>query len=88
MEVKLDLDITKDVLMDGIDFLKEANRDAESCEKIKELSELFTDVICSLNRLKFQTLQEPNNLSGTNIRNQIDELFRKVEIEIQYLEVE
>lgn len=39
MEVKLDLDITKDVLMDGIDFLKEANRDAESCEKIKELSE-------------------------------------------------
>ncbi|MCG2138283.1 hypothetical protein [Staphylococcus epidermidis] len=88
MKIKLDLNITKDVLMDGIDFLRETNRDAESCEKIKELSELFTDVIWKLNMLKFQTLQEPNNLSGTEIRNQIDELFRKVEIEIQDLEVE
>ncbi|MGC7572025.1 hypothetical protein ACP2YC_07025 [Staphylococcus epidermidis] len=88
MEIKTDLNITEDVLMDGIDFLKDARRDAESCEKIKELSELLTDVIYRLNTLRFQTLQEPNNLSGTRIRNQIDELFRKVEIEIQDLEVE
>lgn len=88
MKIKTDLNITEDVLMDGIDFLKDARRDAESCEKIKELSELLTDVIYRLNTLRFQTLQEPNNLSGTRIRNQIDELFRKVEIEIQYLEVE
>ncbi|EID36510.1 hypothetical protein PZN56_11015 [Staphylococcus epidermidis] len=88
MKIKTDLNITEDVLMDGIDFLKDARRDAESCEKIKELSELLTDVIYRLNTLRFQTLQEPNNLSGTRIRNQIDELFRKVEIEIQDLEVE
>ena len=88
MKIKTDLNITEDVLMDGIDFLKGARRDAESCEKIKELSELLTDVIYRLNTLRFQTLQEPNNLSGTRIRNQIDELFRKVEIEIQDLEVE
>ena len=88
MKIKTDLNITEDVLMDGIDFLKDARRDAESCEKIKELAELLTDVIYRLNTLRFQTLQEPNNLSGTRIRNQIDELFRKVEIEIQDLEVE
>ncbi|MCI2931360.1 hypothetical protein [Staphylococcus hominis] len=88
MEIKLDVNMTKDILTKGIRFHRETNLDSEACKKIKELTELFASVILELNIVKSHTLDEPYNLSGKEIREHIDEFLKSVEIETKGFEEE
>ena len=88
MEIKLDVNMTKDILTKGIRFHRETNLDNEACKKIKELTDLFVSVIYELNIVKAHTLHEPNNLSGKEIREQIDKFLKSVEIETKGFEEE
>ena len=86
MKTNLEVDITTDVLMNGIAFHKETYLDTDACKKIDDLTHLFREVLFELNKVKAHTLQEPNNSSGTDIREKIDKLMEVVQIESQDFE--
>lgn len=86
MKTNLEVDITTDVLMNGIAFHKETYLDTDACKKIDDLTHLVREVLFELNKVKAHTLQEPNNSSGTDIREKIDKLMEVVQIESQDFE--
>lgn len=82
MRINIEKDITGEVLTKDIQFHRETNRDAKSCDNIRELSELLTDIICRIGFVRNDTMEEPNNSSGKDIREQIDSLIKEVETQI------
>jgi len=85
METNLNFNLTSDLLTKDIRFHRDASKDDESVRKLFELSELLDDVFFDLKLLKNETLSDPNNLSGTRIRNQIDNLTKDVQKNINYI---
>lgn len=79
METNFNLEITSEMLTKSIKFYRETNKDKQSVRKLFELSELLEDIFFDLKFLKDETLEEPNNLSGKEIRNQIDNVIKDVQ---------
>ncbi|TBW91743.1 hypothetical protein MOV58_10690 [Staphylococcus hominis] len=87
METNLSFDLTSDLLTKDIRFHRDARKDEETSRKLFELGELLDDVFFDLKFVKNETLKEPNNLSGTRIRNQINNLLKEVKSSVHDIEV-
>lgn len=81
------LEITSELLTKDVRFHRETNRDNESVQKLFELSELLDELFFDLKLVKQSTLEEPNNISGTEIRNQINNLLKEVKSSVHDIEV-
>ncbi|MGV3095516.1 hypothetical protein [Staphylococcus borealis] len=87
METNFNLEITSEMLTKSIKFYREANKDKQSVRKLFELSELLEDIFFDLKFLKDETLKEPNNISGKEIREQINNLLKEVKSNVHDIEV-
>lgn len=86
MEIKLDLDIESHNLTKGIRFNRETNADGRACERISELDDLLDGIYWELGYVRNETLHEPNNASGKDIREQIDNLLNETKRRISQIE--
>ena len=86
MKINIENDITAELLLQGIKFHKETNKDKEACEKIKETEVLLVNIIGYLGYLRYETTTEFNNLSGKDIRESIDNLIKSIKEEIYEIE--
>lgn len=86
MKINIENDITAELLLQGIKFHRETNKDKEACDKIKELEELLINTIGYLGYLRHETTTEFNNLSGKDIRESIDSLIKSIKEEIYEIE--
>lgn len=86
MKIKIENDITAEVLLQGIKFHRETNKDREACDRIKETEILLVNIIGYLGYLRNETMAEPKNLSGKDIRESIDNLIERIKEEIYEIE--
>lgn len=86
MKIKIENDITAEVLLQGIKFNRETNKDGEACDRIKETEILLVNIIGYLGYLRNETMSEPKNLSGKDIRESIDNLIERIKEEIYEIE--
>ncbi|NKP42662.1 hypothetical protein GKR13_13390 [Staphylococcus aureus] len=82
MRINIEQELTGELLTKDIQFHRETNRDTKSCDNIKALSDLLADTICRIGFVRSETMDEPNNSSGKDIRENIDDLIKQVEIQI------
>lgn len=87
METNFNLEITSEMLTKSIKFYRETNKDKQSVRKLFELSELLEDIFFDLKFLKDETLKEPNNINGKEIREQINNLLKEVKSNVHDIEV-
>lgn len=88
MKINIENDITAELLLQGIKFHRETNKDKEACNRIKELEVLLINIMGYLGYLRYETTTEFNNLSGKDIRERIDNLIKSVEDEIYEIKEE
>lgn len=86
MKINIENDITAEVLLQEIKFHKETNKDKRSCERIKEIEILLVNIIGYLGYLRNETMTDPRNLSGKEIRGNIDNLIERIKEEIYEIE--
>ncbi|AXF38418.1 hypothetical protein Quidividi_188 [Staphylococcus phage Quidividi] len=86
MKIKIENDITAEVLLQGIKFHRETNKDREVCDRLKELEVLLVNTLGYLGYLRNETMTEPKNLSGKDIRESIDNLMESIKEEIYEIE--
>ena len=86
MKINIENDITAELLLQDIKFHRETNKDKEACEKIKETEVLLVNIIGYLGYLRYETTTEFNNLSGKDIRENIDSLIKSIKEEIHEIE--
>lgn len=86
MKINIENDITAELLLQGIKFHRETNKDKEACEKIKETEVLLVNIIGYLGYLRYETTTEFSNLSGKDIRESIDNLIKRIKEEIHEIE--
>lgn len=86
MKIKIENDITAEVLLQGIKFHREINKDREVCDRLKELEVLLVNTLGYLGYLRNETMTEPKNLSGKDIRESIDNLMESIKEEIYEIE--
>lgn len=86
MKINIENDITAELLLQGIKFHRETNKDKKACEKIKETEVLLVNIIGYLGYLKNETMTEPINASGKDIRESINNLIKKIKEEIYEIE--
>ena len=88
MKINIENDITAELLLQGVKFYRETNKDKEACNRIKELEVLLINIMGYLGYLRYETTTEFNNLSGKDIRKKIDDLIVSVENEIYEIKEE
>ena len=58
MKINIENNITAELLLQGIKFHRETNKDKEACNKIKELEVLLINIIGYLGYLRYETTTE------------------------------
>lgn len=86
MKINIENDITAELLLQGIKFHRETRKDGKACERIKETEILLVNIIGYLGYLRNETMAEPRNLSGKEIRGNIDNLIERIKEEIYEIE--
>lgn len=86
MKINIENDITAELLLQGIKFHRETRKDGEACDRIKETEILLVNIIGYLGYLRNETMAEPKNLSGKDIRESIDNLIERIKEEIYEIE--
>lgn len=86
MKINIENDITAELLLQGIKFHRETRKDGEACDRIKETEILLVNIIGYLGYLRNETMEEPKNLSGKDIRESIDNLIERIKEEIYEIE--
>lgn len=86
MKINIENDITAELLLQGIKFHRETRKDGEACDRIKETEILLVNIIGYLGYLRNETMAEPKNLSGKDIRESIDNLIERIKEEIYKIE--
>lgn len=86
MKINIENDITAEVLLQGIKFHKETNKDKKACERIKETEILLVNIIGYLGYLRNETMKEPINASGKDIRESINNLIERIKEEMYEIE--
>lgn len=88
MRLNLKLEINDDDLLEGVRFHREANKDAKAASKIDSLNEIFGMVLVRLVNLQHETMQDPDNCSGKDIRKSINEFMDNIKETIEDFEEE
>lgn len=88
MKINIENNITAELLLQGVKFHRETNKDIEACNRIKELEGLLVNIIGYLGYLRYETTTEFKNASGKDIREKIDNLIKSVENEIYEIKEE
>ncbi|MHC9401875.1 hypothetical protein [Staphylococcus epidermidis] len=88
MKLNLKLEINDDDLLEDVIFHRETNKDAKAASKIDSLNELFGMVLVRLVNLRHETMEEPNNCSGKDIRKSIDEFMDSIKETLEDFEEE
>ncbi|WP_425385566.1 hypothetical protein [Staphylococcus pettenkoferi] len=86
MKINIENDITEEVLLQGVKFHRETNKDGKACDRIKELEVLLVNTLGYLGYLRNETMTEPKNASGKDIRESIDNLIKEIKEEIYEIE--
>lgn len=86
MKINIENDITAELLLQGIKFHRETRKDGKACDRIKETEILLVNIIGYLGYLRNETMAEPKNLSGKDIRESIDNLIERIKEEIYEIE--
>ncbi|EJE35741.1 hypothetical protein WL473_05710 [Staphylococcus epidermidis] len=86
MKINIENDITAELLLQGIKFHRETRKDSKACDRIKETEILLLNIIGYLGYLRNETMAEPKNLSGKDIRESIDNLIERIKEEIYEIE--
>lgn len=88
MKLNLKVEINEDDLLEDIGFHREANKDAKVASKIDSLNELFGMVLVRLSNLRQETMEDPSNRSGKDIRKTIDEFTNNIQETLEIFEEE
>lgn len=88
MKLNLKVEINDEDLLEGVRFHRETNKDAKAASKIDSLNELFGMVLVRLVNLRHETMEEPNNCSGKDIRKSIDEFMDSIKETLEDFEEE
>ncbi|MCG2321554.1 hypothetical protein K4T56_06405 [Staphylococcus epidermidis] len=83
MKINIENDITAEVLLQGVKFHRETNKDGEACDRIKELEVLLVNTLGYLGYLRNETMTEPKNASGKDIRESIDDFIDNIKETIE-----
>lgn len=86
MKINIENDITAELLLQGIKFHRETRKYGKACDRIKETEILLLNIIGYLGYLRNETMAEPKNLSGKDIRESIDNLIERIKEEIYEIE--
>lgn len=88
MKLNLKIEINDEDLLEGIGFHREANKDAKAASKIDSLNELFGMVLVRLANLRHETMEDPENCSGKDIRKSIEDFMDNIKEAIEDFEEE
>ncbi|MEX3465887.1 hypothetical protein [Staphylococcus epidermidis] len=88
MKLNLKIEVNDEDLLEDVGFHREANKDAKAASKIDNLNELFGMVLVRLANLRHETMEEPNNCSGKDIRKSIDDFMDSIKETIEDFEEE
>lgn len=86
MKINIENDITAELLLQGIKFHRETRKDGKACDRIKETEILLVNIIGYLGYIRNETMADPKNLSGKDIRESIDNLIERIKEEIYEIE--
>lgn len=83
LKLNLKVEINDEDLLESVRFHREVNKDAKAASKIDGLNELFGMVLVRLVNLRHETMKEPNNHSGKDIRKSIDDFIDNIKETIE-----
>lgn len=88
MKLNLKIEINDEDLLEDVGFHREVNKDAKAASKIDGLNELFGMVLVRLANLRHETMEDPENCSGKDIRKSIDDFMNNIKEAIEDFEEE
>lgn len=88
MKLNLKVEINDEDLLEGVRFHRETNKDAKAASKIDSLNELFGMVLVRLANLRHETMEDPENCSGKDIRKSIEDFMDNIKEAIEDFEEE
>ncbi|WP_203267750.1 hypothetical protein [Staphylococcus epidermidis] len=88
MKLNLKIEINDEDLLESVGFHREVNKDAKAASKIDSLNEMFGMVLVRLVNLRHETMEDPNNFSGKDIRKSIDDFMDSIKETIEDFEEE
>lgn len=83
MKLNLKIEINDEDLLEDVGFHREVNKDAKAASKIDSLNEMFGMVLVRLVNLRHETMEDPNNCSGKDIRKSIDDFIDNIKETIE-----
>lgn len=83
MKLNLKIEINDEDLLEDVGFHSEVNKDAKAASKIDSLNEMFGMVLVRLVNLRHETMEDPNNCSGKDIRKSIDDFIDNIKETIE-----
>lgn len=88
MKLNLKIEINDEDLLEDVGFHREVNKDAKAASKIDSLNELFGMVLVRLVNLRQETMKDPDNYSGKDIRKSIEDFMNNIKETIEDFEEE
>ncbi|MGK8526279.1 hypothetical protein ACRS38_04705 [Staphylococcus epidermidis] len=88
MKLNLKIEVNDEDLLEDVGFHREANKDAKAASKIDSLNELFGMVLVRLANLRHETMEDPENCSGKDIRKSIEDFMDNIKESIEDFEEE
>lgn len=88
MKLNLKIEINDEDLLEDVGFHREVNKDAKAASKIDSLNELFGMVLVRLANLRHETMEDPENCSGKDIRKSIEDFMDNIKEAIEDFEEE
>lgn len=88
MKLNLKIEINDEDLLEDVGFHREVNKDAKAASKIDSLNELFGMVLVRLVNLRHETMEDPDNCNGKDIRKSIDDFMDSIKETIEDFEEE
>lgn len=88
MKLNLNIEINDEDLLEDVGFHREVNKDAKAASKIDSLNELFGMVLVRLVNLRHETMEDPDNCSGKDIRKSIEDFMDNIKEAIENFEEE
>ncbi|HHW5831583.1 TPA: hypothetical protein ACU21G_002733 [Staphylococcus aureus] len=88
MKLNLKIEINDEDLLEDVGFHREVNKDAKAASKIDSLNEMFGMVLVRLANLRHETMEDPKNCSGKDIRKSIEDFMDNIKESIEDFEEE
>jgi len=88
LKLNLKIEINDEDLLEDVGFHREVNKDAKAASKIDSLNEMFGMVLVRLANLRHETMEDPKNCSGKDIRKSIEDFMDNIKESIEDFEEE